>query len=184
MNLGILYGMGVMKLARSLGVEMDRARELMHKHNTLIPEARGFLKDAEYWARKRGWVRTKLNRRRRFPNTQFAHKAGNAIIQGTSADQTKLKMVEIDAYFTATNSSSALMLQVHDELNWSMAEGEEKQNAEAQRIMVSFGKDDKIQFDVPMAIDSALADDWARASFPQWKGVTWPSPKRSSKKKS
>lgn len=170
MNLGMLYGMGTAKLARSINVTEEQATKYRNTYNGMIPEAKKFLREAESWAVKRGWVRTKMWRRRHFPDKMFAHKAGNAVIQGSSADMTKLKMVEIDQFFRKNKAQSYLMLQVHDELCWSVAPGEEELDKGARAIMESFGPKDKIQFDVPMTVESHLADNWGRASFPNWDG--------------
>jgi DNA polymerase I-like protein with 3'-5' exonuclease and polymerase domains len=135
----------------------------------MIPEARPFLKKAESRAKSRGYVYTYLGRRRRFPDSRFAHKAGNAIIQGSSADITKLKMVEVDEYFEAeTNDECGLILQIHDELDWMVAPGMEKHDEEARRIMKSFGEDDLIQMDIPIQVDGDVATDWGKASFPKF----------------
>jgi DNA polymerase I-like protein with 3'-5' exonuclease and polymerase domains len=80
----------------------------------------------------------------------------------------KLKMIQIDNLFKGRES--ALMLQVHDELDWTVAPGDEKLDKVAQRVMCEFGETSPIQFKVPFTVDSHLADDWARASFPDWKG--------------
>ena len=168
-NFGLLNGMGVKKLAVSLFLSLQEAQRIHKKYDQMVPEAKGFLRLAETYARKRGWVRTKLGRRRHFPDWRIAHKAGNSIVQGTAADMTKLKMVEIDEFFERNGASSYLSLQVHDELDWFTAKGEEKVTAEARRIMTSFGPNDVIQFKVPMTLDSHQAPDWGRASFPDYK---------------
>jgi len=167
-NLGLVYGMGIIKLARSLDVMEEEARRLMNEYHEMIPEARKFLREAETWAKRRGWVRTKLFRRRRFPDIRLAHKAGNSVIQGTSADMTKLKMVEVDGWFEESSAESALMLQVHDELDWTMAPDEEGINKRAKEIMEDFGATAKIHFEVPMKVDASVASNWGTASFPEY----------------
>jgi DNA polymerase-1 len=168
MNFGILYGMGMAKLARSLGIKEHEAKTLRAEYDQMLPEVRAFTRLADSTAASRGYVRTKLNRRRRFPDRTTTFKAGNSIIQGTSADMVKLKMIQIDNLFKGRES--ALMLQVHDELDWTVAPGDEKLDKVAQRVMCEFGETSPIQFKVPFTVDSHLADDWARASFPDWKG--------------
>lgn len=167
-NLGLVYGMGSAKLAKSLGVPEEEAKRLMGEYHSMIPEARAFLREAEAWAKRRGWVRTKLFRRRRFPDARLAHKAGNSIIQGTSADMTKLKMVEIYEWFRGNNAESALMLQVHDELDWSLAPEEKALGEGAREIMEDFGPIAKIHFQVPMTVDHHEAAHWGAASFPKY----------------
>lgn len=167
MNLGMLYGMGVKKLGVSLGIAEEDAAHLRNMYHAKFPEVKDYLKKAEYWARQRGWVRTKLKRRRRFPDPTYAHKAGNAVIQGTSADITKLKMVEIDELFAANGDICHLLLQVHDELDWQFPDTPEgrKLDAMARVIMTSFGPDDLIQMKVPMAVDAKIGANWGDATY-------------------
>lgn len=165
MNLGMVYGMGVKKLAASLGIPLERASEYRTRYDEMIPEARTFLKEAERRAKYRGWVKTKLGRRRRFPDSRYAHKAGNSIIQGSSADITKLKMVEIDEYFASKGDQCKLILQVHDELDWVVPEGCEDQNQEALRIMQSFTENDLISLSVRLRVDHSTGKNWAEAVF-------------------
>lgn len=168
MNLGMLYGMGVVKLAISLGVSIEQAKRWMALYHQKFPYAKKFLRGAEMKARARGYVFTYLGRRRRFPNPQFAHKAGNGIIQGSSADITKLKMVEIDEYFASEDDYCRLMLQIHDSLSWSAPKDERgrKMTAEADRIMTDFYSENAvIKLRANLAVDAATGDNWAEATW-------------------
>lgn len=168
MNLGMLYGMGVAKLAMSLGVSIEQAQIWMNLYHEKFPYAKPFLKKAEMKAQKRGFVFTQLGRRRRFPDRRFAHKAGNAIIQGTSADITKLKMCEIDEFFASEGDHCRLLLQIHDSLSWSAPKDERgrAQTKEAQRIMCDFYSEQAvIKLRAKLRIDSASGDNWAEATW-------------------
>jgi DNA polymerase-1 len=167
MNLGMLYGMGKDSLAGHLQVPMAQAMKWRDEYHKRFPGSKDFLKGAEVTAKRRGFVFTYLGRRRRFPDPRFAYKAGNSIIQGSSADVTKAKMVEVDDYFASEGDYCRLMLQIHDSLDWDQPKGEkgDKQTAEAIRIMRSFGKDDLIQISVPMRTDSTTGDNWSEATY-------------------
>lgn len=170
MNLGMLYGMGIAKLAASLGVSEQQAREWMDLYHRRFPRAKPFLKTAERKARSRGYVFTKLGRRRRFPDPRFAYKAGNAIIQGSSADITKLKMVEIDEYFASEGDYCRLMLQIHDSISWSAPKDERgrKMSEEARRIMTDFYSEEAvIKLKAKLRIDSSSGSNWAEATWDQ-----------------
>lgn len=170
MNFGLINGMGAPSLAEFLNISLIEAKRYWEMYDRMVPEAKKFLKSAEYWARQRGWVRTKLFRRRRFPDKRFAHKAGNNIVQGTAADMTKLKMVEIDEFFRETlGAGSRLLLQVHDELSWSVAPGEEHLDEKSIKMMQSFGEKDLITMILPMPVDHNLGRNWSEATFPDWK---------------
>jgi len=165
MNLGILYGMGKAALAGHLGVSEQQAAAWQREYHTQFPYARPFLKQAEARAKSRGFVKTLLGRRRRFPDRRFAHKAGNAVIQGSSADVTKLKMVEIDEYFESEGDIFGLMLQCHDSLSWTGPESHRYQNEEAIRIMRNFDEGEAIHLQVPIAVDSGEGANWSEATF-------------------
>jgi len=163
MNLGMVYGMGAKALAQNLGITVLEAKKLIGKYHILIPEARHFLKKAESRAKTRGHVYTALGRRRRFPDYRFAHKAGNQIIQGTSADITKLKMAEVDEYFKC-NEHVDMLLQVHDELCWQIKD-DPGLNDVAVRMMTNFGRSQPITLKVPLRVDSSTGKNWGEASF-------------------
>jgi DNA polymerase-1 len=167
MNLGMLYGMGADKLAHSLGVSKAQAQEWMALYHQKFPYARQFSKKAEQVAKRRGYVRTFLGRRRRFPDSRLAHKAANAIIQGSSADITKLKMVEIDEYFASEGDHCRLMLQIHDSLSWSAPKDEKgrRNTAEADRIMTAFGESDPIHLKARLRTDQSTGSNWAEATW-------------------
>lgn len=170
MNLGMLYGMGIVKLALSLGVSVAQAQTWMNEYHRKFPFAKKFLKGAEARARARGYVFTYLGRRRRFPDPRFAHKAGNGVIQGSSADITKLKMVEIDEYFASEGDYCRLMLQIHDSLSWSAPKDERGRamTAEARRIMGDFYSDNAvIKLRANLGIDTSTGSNWAEATWGQ-----------------
>lgn len=167
-NLGTIYNMGAPKLALGLGVPLSVATDYMDRMRRMMPEAKKFNKTAEMVAKKRGYVKTILGRRRRFPNGEFAHKAGNAVIQGSSADITKLKMVEIDEFLESENSNTEMILQVHDSLEFLFDPAEQKIIDEAMRIMQNFSEDQMLYLDVPMTVDIGSGLSWGHATFPKY----------------
>lgn len=135
-NFGKLYTMGVPKLARKLGLSCDcgcpnndqwsranhnqacrmqKAFAISKEYDVKFPEAQALSKEAMKVAKNRGYVRTIMGRRRRYPAGERLHSALNAIIQGTAADTLKIKLLE------AYNNRKTLMLDlratVHDELD-------------------------------------------------------------------
>jgi DNA polymerase-1 len=172
MNFGLVTGMGSVTLAGHLGMSIPEAKKFHAEYHNAFPEAKQFRQVAESYAIQRGWVRTKLKRRRRFPDKRFAHKAGNSIIQGSGADIMKSKMAEIADYLVQEKAESRMLLSVHDELNLSAAPGEEKIAKRCLEIMVSFTKKDMISLEVPMVVDSHDGTDWGRASYPDYN--KWP----------
>lgn len=169
-NLAILYGMGVPKLAASLGCSLEEATAIMKRLTAEFPEIKGtpsnpgFMRKAEKAAIKRGFVFTYLGRRRRYDRDN-AYAAGNGVIQGSSADITKAKMVEVDEYFDSIGNEAHLMLQVHDALDFSIPEGRKDLADEARRIMTSFGPNDLITMQVPLGLDTGIGRNWSIATY-------------------
>lgn len=170
MNLGMLYGMSVKTLAGHLGVPEKQAQIWSDDYHRRFPAVKGspynpgFLRKATARAKDKGFVYTYLKRRRRF-TSELAHKAGNGIIQGSSADVTKVKMVEVDEYFKSEGDEAYLMLQVHDALDNSIPIGKEYLAKEARRIMTSFGENDLIKIGVPMRVDNGTGPNWGIATY-------------------
>lgn len=167
MNLGILYGMGVAKLALSLGVSVAQAQEWMTLYHSKFPYAKPFLKTAERKAQGRGYVFTKLGRRRHF-DSNSAHKAGNGIIQGSSADITKTKLVELDEYFASEGDYCRLMLTIHDSFSWSSPDDERgrRMNAESDRILTDFYSENAvIKLRANLRVDASSGSNWALATW-------------------
>lgn len=178
-NLGVIYNMGAPSLARNLGVPVDVARGFLLKMRRMMPEASKFNKTAQKVAENRGYVKTVMGRRRNFPDKEFAHKAGNSVIQGSSADITKLKMAECDEFLmgpdeydnlniAASQSQSQLILQIHDSLEFLYAEEEREKMEKVVSIMESFTEFDLITLKVPMAADTNSGMSWGHATFPKY----------------
>lgn len=126
-NLGLVFGMGEGKLAKELGLPFvtevrhgkeillagPEAQALFAEYHSRFPKAKSFLQEASHIAKSRGYVKTIMGRRLRFPGGEFTHKAGGLIFQGTSADIMKKKLVELNDEFRNTDVEFNLI--VHDE---------------------------------------------------------------------
>jgi DNA polymerase I-like protein with 3'-5' exonuclease and polymerase domains len=176
-NLGIMYGMGVAKLADQLGVDPDEAKGLLQQHREMVPFVKALAEMASRRAANSGQIRTVLGRLCRFhlwePTTfgagkplpheealkeyggvngmgirrAFTYKALNRLIQGSAADQTKKAM--LDCY----SEGYTPMLTVHDELCFNIDSPE--QTARIKEIM-----ENGVQLKVPSKIDVDIQDDW------------------------
>lgn len=174
LNLGMLYWMGVDKLADALDVSRERAKELREWYYEQIPEVKRFLYQAQEKAKRAHRVKTVLGRQARFPQDEYTYRAASRVIQGTCADLTKLKMVEVNEFLEReTGGQCGVVLQIHDELDWFYPEGDEGEriNLEAKRIMEDVSLTSFIPsikgVEVPMKVDSHSAKDWGAASFPK-----------------
>lgn len=178
-NLGLVFGMGQGKLAQEMGlpftVEYDERRkrewlrpgpeaiEVFERYHDAIPGVLELLNNASSVAKSRGYVKTIMGRRIRFPRGQFTHKAGGLIFQGSAADALKVKLVETHDYLSASGAGR-LLLNVHDEFDTSVARGRSDVHAELTRIITTFnGVSTPIAFRVPILSDQGVGPNWWEA---------------------
>ena len=172
-NLGIMYGMGQGKLANTLDITKDEAKELLSNYHDKVPFVKTLADRVATKASKDGQIRTLLGRKCRFnlwePNSfgynkplpyeeaskeygpgirrAFTYKALNKLIQGSAADQTKKAMV--DCY----KEGLFPLLTVHDELCFSISSKE--QASRIKEIMETC-----VDLDVPSKVDQELGNNW------------------------
>lgn len=115
-NFGLMYGMGIQKLADRLGITYGEAQQLKWKYFGALPNVKNLIYQVTDVAKQRGAVFTWMNRKCDFKNPDFAYKAINAIIQGGCADVTKLAMLKIDELLREGGYDTRIALQIHDEL--------------------------------------------------------------------
>lgn len=178
-NLGLVFGMGKGRLAQEMGLPYTvepngrggtwikpgaEAEAVFEQYHGNIHGVDDFLKDASSVAKSRGYVKTIIGRRIRFPRGQFTHKAGGLIFQGTAAEALKQKIIELDAYFQSEDDAGTLLLNVHDEFDCSIPKGRVDVHAEISRIVTGFGPDDEISFRVPIRTEQGVAENWHEAS--------------------
>lgn len=181
-NLGLVFGMGPGKLAQEMGLPFTvepnayrpgkvwvkpgpEAEAVFDQYHKNVPGVKGFLEQASRIAKNRGYVRTMLGRRIRFPHGQFTHKAGGLVFQGTAADALKRKLYETWRYLRGTNGR--LLLNVHDEADTSLPKGSEgeKLSAGITEILQDFDKDTSfMRFKVPIRADVGVGPNWHEAS--------------------
>jgi len=172
--LGLCYGMGGAKLARELGlptkrirartghmieVAGDEAQALLDKFDARVPYVRQLARATERLAQQRGYIKTILGRRCRFPQKldgsyDWTHKAINRLIQGSSADQTKRAMVEVE------RAGLPLQLQVHDEIDASI-------NSRAQAEQIAEIMRECVKLNVPSKVDLEIGPSWGEVK--EWR---------------
>lgn len=165
-NFSIIYGMGIKGVAAKLGISFYDGKEFMENYLSHLPFIKATLNKAKEIAENRGYVRTILNRRRRFPIRKHAYKALNAIIQGTAADIMKKGMV--DAYEVGIFNTLILHLTVHDELDFSYPINEVGFNAikDLKTIM-----ENTIKLSVPIVADIEIGPNWSNVSEKAWEDI-------------
>lgn len=167
-NFGIIYGITVFGLAERLDISREEARQLIDGYFSTFPKVMEFMEKSKEVAREKGYVETLFGRRRYLPDINsrnatvrgFAERnAINAPIQGTAADIIKVAMVNIFRRFQEEGLRSKLILQVHDELNFSVVPEEE----EAVSRIVLDEMEGAFKMSVPLVADSGWGSNWLEA---------------------
>lgn len=122
LNFGLLYGMGVDKLAASLKVVKKTAQEFKDKYFDALGRVKLFLAGTRNVARSRGYVMNWAGRKYYFPKSEFAYKAANAIIQGGCAEVVKFAMVNLAEFLRP--HQTRMVLQVHDSILFEVHDSE------------------------------------------------------------
>lgn len=169
LNLGMLYWAGAPKIAGLLGISVERAQELRDWYDAEFPDVKQFLYRCQRAGKARGWVKTILGRRARFPDRELSYKGASRVIQGTCADIVKKKMTEVNNFLESeTGGEFGLVLQVHDSLDWFLPPELERVNIYAKELMADMSTvHPKLDGKVPMVVDSASGPSWGHASFPK-----------------
>ena len=167
-NFGIIYGITVFGLAERLDIPRDEAKMLIDGYFQTFPEVHDYMEKSKEVARQQGYVTTLFGRRRYLPDINSANatvrgfaerNAINAPIQGTAADIIKVAMIHIFQRFKSENIRSKMILQVHDELNFSVYP-EEKEKVE--RIVLE-EMQNAFHMAVPLVADSGFGENWLEA---------------------
>jgi len=167
-NFGIIYGMGPARLARELGIPLERAEAYIANYFARYAGVRRYLEATRAAARTRGYVTTLLGRRRAMPDltssdrraAQAAERtAANTPIQGSAADLIKLAMVAIDRRIRLAGLGAAMLLQVHDELVFEVPEARCADVA----AFVRQEMEGVYPLRVPLRVDVGIGQTWADA---------------------
>jgi DNA polymerase-1 len=133
LNFAILYGTGADALAAMLGCTAREAKSVKTKYFRGLPQVRQLLWDIKSVGERRGYIDNRFGRRYRCADLRMSYKLPNYLIQGTGADVIKYAMVEIATLLKGARTK--MVLQVHDELLFYLAPGEEYLIERIQFIM-------------------------------------------------
>ena len=167
-NFGIIYGITVFGLAERLDITRDEAKQLIDGFFQTFPQVHQYMEASKQKAREKGYAETVFHRRRYLPDINshnatvrnFAERnAINAPIQGSAADIIKVAMIRIFNRFKAEGIKRKMILQVHDELNFSVYP-EEKEIVE--RIVIE-EMQNAFPLSVPLVADSGFGQNWLEA---------------------
>lgn len=167
-NFGIIYGITAYGLAQRMGISNVEARHLIQDYFAKFPKVLEFKQISCEFAQKNGYVKTIFGRRRYLPDINsdnntvrsFAERnAINAPIQGSEADIIKVAMIRIWRRFRSEGIRSKMILQVHDELNFSVYP-EEKEQVE-HIVLEEMQQAYKLK--VPLVVDAGWGSNWLEA---------------------
>ena len=167
-NFGIIYGISVFGLAERMGVDRSEARQLIDGYFETYPQIKAYMDKSIETARENGYVETIFHRKRYLPdiNSRNATVRGyaernaiNAPIQGSAADIIKIAMAHIYQRFKTNNLKAKMILQVHDELNFSVPTSEK----EIVENIVIEEMEHAYLMQVPLKADCGWGKNWLEA---------------------
>ena len=167
-NFGIIYGISVFGLAERMNVPRSEAKELIDGYFITYPRIKEYMNESIERARQKGYIETLFGRKRYLPDINsrnsvvrgYAERnAINAPIQGSAADIIKIAMVNIWRRFKEEQIQSKMILQVHDELNFSVLPSEK----EKVKSIVTEEMEHAYTMNVPLKADVGWGMNWLEA---------------------
>ena len=167
-NFGIIYGISAFGLSERMGVSRGEAKELIESYFSTYPKVREYMNESIERAKQTGYITTQFGRRRYLADINAGNatvrgyaerNAVNAPIQGTAADIIKLAMVAIDRRLREEKLQTRMILQVHDELNFSVPRTE----LEQVRHLVVEEMERSFQMRVPLVAECGEGTNWLEA---------------------
>ena len=167
-NFGIIYGISAFGLSERMGVSRGEAKELIENYFSTYPKVREYMNESIERAKQTGYITTQFGRRRYLADINAGNatvrgyaerNAVNAPIQGTAADIIKLAMIAIDRRLRKEQLKARMILQVHDELNFSVPPTE----LEQVRHLVVEEMERAFQMRVPLVAECGEGTNWLEA---------------------
>lgn len=167
-NFGIVYGQQAFGLSQSLGIPFDEAREMIDRYFIAYPQVRTYLDQTIEEAKRDGYALTMFGRKRHIPELKtgkgsqrgFGERtAMNHPMQGSAADIIKLAMIEVQKQLDEGGYQAKMILQVHDELDFSAPASE----VDRLSNMVKHAMESVVELKVPLVTDVSSGSTWAEA---------------------
>ena len=167
-NFGLIYGMSRFGLAKQLNISNDDAAHYIDTYFARYPGVSHYMESTRQKAKDLGYVETLFGRRLYLPQINASNgmlrqaaerTAINAPMQGSAADIIKIAMIEMQKWLDSEKPDCFMVMQVHDELVFEVAEGKlEEYSAKINQIMV-----DAVALSVPLVVDVGTGDNWEQA---------------------
>ena len=167
-NFGLIYGMSAFGLGKQLGIARNEAQRYIDLYFERYPGVKNFMDNTRTQARDAGYVKTVFGRRLYLPDInhsnaqrrQYAERTAiNAPMQGTAADIIKLAMINTDTWITNARVDAKMIMQVHDELVFEVAQDRVTESVEHIRSCM----ENVTRLDVPLKVDVGVGDSWDEA---------------------
>ncbi len=167
-NFGLIYGMSAFGLAQQLGIDNSRAKSYIDLYFARYPGVKNYMDNIRAQAHEQGYVETLLGRRLYLPEIksknaarrQYAERTAiNAPMQGTAADIIKLAMISTDQWLFKDKPDAKMIMQVHDELVFEVAEDQLENCSNAIRKLMCTA----IELNVPLLVDIGIGNNWDEA---------------------
>ena len=167
-NFGLIYGMSAFGLAKQLGIDRATAQSYIDTYFARYPGVKDYMEQTRELAHQQGYVQTCYGRKLFLPDINSSNhmmKMGaeraaiNAPMQGTAADIIKLAMLDVAAWLAEGKVDAKMIMQVHDELVFEVAEGE----VEAATIRIKALMENAFDIAVPLIVEVGVGDNWDEA---------------------
>ena len=165
-NFGIMYGISPFGLAANLGISRTEAKNYIDTYFVQYPEILAYMENTKKFVEANGFVQTPFGRKIYIPGLDnkmtknFALRAAiNAPIQGGAADIIKMAMIRISTALKSSNIGAHLLLQVHDELVFEVAENQ----IDLLSDLVKKSMEDVVHLSIPLVVDIGIGDNWKEA---------------------
>jgi DNA polymerase-1 len=164
-NFGIIYGQSAFGLSRQTGMSLGDARAFIERYFSRYPKIRAFLDQCVAHARRHGYVKTLLGRRRAVPDIDSRNPSArnaaerlavNTVVQGTAADMIKRAMINLHRRIQRERRPSRMLIQVHDELVFEVPAAD----AVGESAMIAEEMTGAIRLDVPVKVDVSSGPNW------------------------
>jgi DNA polymerase-1 len=167
-NFGIIYGISAYGLSQRLNISRSEAKELIDGYFNSYAGVKGFMDESIRVAREKSYVTTMFGRRRYLRDinsrnsllrSNAERNAINAPIQGSAADIIKIAMIDIYYALKSSDIDARMILQVHDELIFEVADGD----VDRLRKLVTTRMESAAKLDIPLIVDSGTGYSWLEA---------------------
>lgn len=171
-NFGIIYGISAFGLANQLSIGRSEASDYIKTYFERFPGIKDYMEDTKAFVKEHGYVETIFGRQAHYPDIKspnpqmraFNERAAiNAPIQGSAADIIRRAMARMDEALAKANLSAKMLLQVHDELIFEVAEEEIEDTIKLVKDVMENASMPVLQLSVPLQVDAQAADNWDEA---------------------